>query len=80
MHVRMIACHPRADSYPAARAALEAAGHEVRLRDLNAGGFVPVMSAAEHRVTNAASENEASIAQEAADLRWAKALALVYAT
>ena len=52
MHVLMIACHPRADSYSAAlrdaaRAALEAAGHQVRLRDLHAEGFVPVMSAAD---------------------------------
>src|SRR4051794_18356352 len=85
MHVLMIACHPRADRYSAAlrdaaHAALEAAGHEVRLRDLHANGFVPVMSAAEHRVINAAGENEAFIAQEAADLRWAEALVLIYPT
>ena len=85
MHVLMIACHPRADSFSAAlrdaaRAALEAAGHEVRLRDLHADGFVPTMSAAEHRVTNTPGENEACVAQEAADLRWAEALVLVYPT
>ena len=85
MHVLMIACHPRADSYSAAlrdtaRAALEAAGHAVRLHDLHADGFVPVMSAAEHRVTNTPGANEACIAREAADLRWAEALVLVYPT
>jgi NAD(P)H dehydrogenase (quinone) len=85
MHVLMIACHPRADSYSAAlrdaaRAALEAAGHTVRLRDLHADGFVPVMSAAEHRVTNTPGANEAFITQEADDLRWAEALVLVYPT
>jgi putative NADPH-quinone reductase len=73
MHVLMIACHPRADSYSAAlrdtaRAALEAAGHAVRLHDLHADGFVPVMSAAEHRVTNTPGANEACIAREAAEL------------
>jgi putative NADPH-quinone reductase len=85
VHVLMIACHPRADSCSAAlrdeaRAALDAAGHEVRLRDLHAEGFVPVMSAAEHRVTNTSGANEALTAREAADLRWAEALVLVYPT
>ena len=85
MRVLMIACHPRADSYSAAlrdaaRVALQAAGHELRLHDLHADGFVPVMSAAEHRVTNRPGENEAFIAREAADLRWAEALVLVYPT
>ena len=70
----MIACHPRADSYSAAlrdaaRTALEASGHDVRLRDLHANGFVPTMSDAEHRVTNTPGANEACIAREAADLR-----------
>ncbi len=85
MRVLMIACHPRADSYStalrnAARETLAAGGHEVRLRDLAAEGFRPVMSAAEHRVTNTPGENEAFVAQEAADLRWAEALVLVYPT
>jgi NAD(P)H dehydrogenase (quinone) len=85
MHVLIIACHPRADSYSAAlrdavRAGLEAAGHELRLRDLHADGFVPVMSAAEHRVTNTPGANETCIAAEVDDLRWAEALVLVYPT
>lgn len=85
MRVLMIACHPRADSYSAAlreaaRAALAARGHEVRLRDLHAEGFVPTMSAEEHRVTNTAGANEVFVVQEATDLRWAEALVLVYPT
>ena len=85
MKVLVIACHPRADSYSAAlrdaaREALAAAGHEVRLRDLHGIGFVPVLSAEEHRVTNTPGANEAFVAQEAADLRWAEALVLVYPT
>jgi NAD(P)H dehydrogenase (quinone) len=85
MKVLMIACHPRADSYSAALrdaacGALAAAGHEVRLRDLHAEGFVPVMSVREHRVTNTPGANEAGIEQEVADLRWAEALVLVYPT
>ena len=81
----MIACHPRADSYSAAlrtaaQEGLAAAGHEVRLRDLHAEGFVPVMSAEEHRRADTPGENERGIGREAADLRWAEALVLVYPT
>lgn len=85
MRVLLIACHPRADSYgaalrDAAQGALLGAGHQVRLRDLYAEGFVPEMSAAEHRRANIPGENEAGIEGEAADLRWAEALVLVYPT
>ncbi|MFL5333206.1 MAG: NAD(P)H-dependent oxidoreductase [Geminicoccaceae bacterium] len=85
MHVLLIACHPRTDSYSAAlrqaaREALHGAGHDVRLRDLYAEGFIPAMSAEEHRRTNTPGENEAGIEPEIADLRWAEALVLVYPT
>jgi putative NADPH-quinone reductase len=85
MRVLMIACHPRADSFSAAlrdaaRAALEARGHTVELRDLHAEGFQPAMSAEEHRVTNSPGENEVFAADHIASLRAADALVLVYPT
>lgn len=81
----MIACHPCADSFSAALrdaacAGLDLSGQEVRLRDLHAEGFVPVMSAEEHQVTNMPGTNEALVARDADDLRWAEALVLVYPT
>ncbi|MFC7543168.1 NAD(P)H-dependent oxidoreductase [Siccirubricoccus deserti] len=53
MHVLLIACHPRPDSFSRAlsdtvRETLTEAGHTVELRDLHAEGFVPVMTAEEH--------------------------------
>jgi NAD(P)H dehydrogenase (quinone) len=85
MHILLIACHPRDDSYNAAlrrtvQATLEAKGHEVRLRDLYAEGFRPALSAAEHAVTNAPGVNRAGIEREVEDLHWAEALVLVYPT
>lgn len=81
----MLACHPRPDSYSvalreAARMALAEVGHDVRLRDLHAEGFVPVMSAEEHRRIHTPGENEVGIEREVADLRWAEALVLLYPT
>ncbi|RAI58996.1 NAD(P)H-dependent oxidoreductase [Roseicella frigidaeris] len=85
MHILLIACHPREDSYNAAlrqavQAALEGQGHEIRLRDLYAEGFRPALSAAEHRVTNEPGRNRAGIEREVEDLRWAEALILIYPT
>lgn len=85
MRILMVACHPRADSYSAAlreaaRTALQAAGHQVVLRDLYAEGFAPAMSAAEHARCHDAGRNEAGIEDHVADLRTAEALVLVYPT
>ncbi len=85
MRVLMIHAHPRADSYSAALreaalAALEAAGHEVELRDLYAEGFVATLSAAEHAVNGIAGANEAGIEDHVAALRCAEGLVLVYPT
>jgi len=85
MHVLMIACHPRADSYSAAlraavQGALEAAGHSVEVRDLHAEGFVPTMTAEEHRLCHTPGLNEAGIEDHVAALRRAEALVLVYPT
>ena len=52
MHVLLVYCHPRADSFcaalrDAAIGGLETAGHTVEIRDLYAEDFVPALSAEE---------------------------------
>jgi putative NADPH-quinone reductase len=83
MRVLMIFAHPRADSFAAAlrdttRAALEAAGHGVELRDLYAEGFAAALSAEERARYHTEGENEAGIEDHIAALRRAEALVLVY--
>ncbi len=82
--VLLVYCHPSPDSFVAAcrdraLAGLHTAGHEVRVTDLYADGFDPVMSPEERR-----THKEPGIAPElqryADDLRWAQALVLVYPT
>jgi putative NADPH-quinone reductase len=84
MRTLVVYCHPNPDSLVAAArdraiAGLERAGHEVRICDLYAEGFDPVMSADERR-----THTEPGVAPElqryADDLRWAEALVLVYPT
>jgi NAD(P)H dehydrogenase (quinone) len=84
VRVLVVHCHPNAESLVAAAkdralAGLHAAGHEVRLTDLYADGFDPMMSADERR-----SHKEPGVAPElqryADDLAWAEALVLVYPT
>ena len=85
MRVLMIHAHPRADSYSAAlrdtaRAALEAAGHVVELRDLYAEGFAAALTAQERAVYHTEGANEAGIEDHVAALRRAEALVLIYPT
>ena len=84
MRVLAIYCHPNPNSFVAAArdralAGLATAGHEVRLSDLYADGFEPVMSADERR-----THKEPGVADElkpyADDLAWAEALVLIYPT
>lgn len=85
MHVLLIFCHPRADSFSAALrdAAMEglrAAGHTVELRDLYAEGFDPALSAEERGRYHDVSDNLAGIEDHVASLRRADALLLVHPT
>ena len=82
--VLVVYCHPNPGSFTAAArdraiAALRAGGHELRLTDLYADGFDPMMSCDERR-----THKEPGIAPElqryADDLQWAQALVLVYPT
>ncbi|MGG5885975.1 NAD(P)H-dependent oxidoreductase [Falsiroseomonas sp. HC035] len=85
MRVLMIYCHPRPDSLcaalrDAAKAALEAKGHQVDLRDLYAEGFQPVLTAEERGRYHDPETNLAGIEDHVESLRRADALLLVHPT
>jgi putative NADPH-quinone reductase len=85
MRVLMIYCHPRPDSLCAAlrdtaKAALEAKGHQVDLRDLYAEGFQPVLTAEERGRYHDTQDNLAGIEDHVEGLRRADALLLVHPT
>jgi NAD(P)H dehydrogenase (quinone) len=82
--VLVVHCHPLPDGFiPAAlarvRAGLAESGADTRLHDLYAEGFVPELSAEEHR-THVEPGITADLGQHAADLRWCDTLILVYPT
>ena len=84
MKALVVHCHPDPSSFTAAvrdRAvtALTAAGHEVRVTDLYAAGFNPVLSATE-REHHLDPGPDPSVAGHAADLQWCDHLVLVYPT
>lgn len=85
MRVLVVYCHPCPESFTAAirdttLTALRQAGHEVRLLDLYAEGFDPVMSADERRAYHEPGVNEAPVAEHLAHLRWCEGLVFVYPT
>jgi len=80
----LVHCHPDPASFGAAtrdRAveALRARGDEVRVTDLYAAGFDPVMSA-EERDRHLEPGPDPSVAEYAADLQWCEQIVLVYPT
>jgi NAD(P)H dehydrogenase (quinone) len=86
MRILVVFCHPSGESFGAALcaeavAALEAGGHELRLRDLYRMGFDPVLSLEEWRDYLAQPQrNEARQADHIEDLRWAEGLVVIYPT
>jgi len=85
MRILLVKCHPCPSSYGAALAAraeatLAAAGHELRVTDLYAAGFDPVMGEAEWRDYHDEALNRIPVADHVADLTWAEALVFVYPT
>lgn len=85
MRVLVVYCHPCKDSFTAAvcaraLAALAQAGHEVRVLDLYAMGFDPIMQEAERRAYHTPGANERPVAEHLAELRWAQGLLFVYPT
>jgi putative NADPH-quinone reductase len=82
--VLVVYCHPDPDSFVAAcrdraLSGLATSGHEVRIADLYAEGFDPVMPA-EERLTHKEPGVAPVLERYAADLQWAQALVLVYPT
>src|SRR5262249_53255174 len=59
---------------------LRARGHEVRLVDLHAEGFDPVMPAGERRSYNERAPDDPLLAAHIDHLKWAEAILLVYPT
>lgn len=85
MHVLLIHCHPRGDSFSAALrdaaiAGLTSAGHTVEQRNLYAEGFDPVLSTRQRSVYFDAGGNALGLEDHVAALRRAEALVLVYPT
>ena len=85
MNILVIYSHPVPESFNAAIRdttveALGKAGHTVRLLDLHAEGFDPVMGCDERRAYHTRHENEARVADHLALLREAEGLIFVYPT
>ncbi|MBN9671092.1 NAD(P)H-dependent oxidoreductase [Roseibium aggregatum] len=85
MRVLVVFCHPCKESFNAAicktvTATLEENGHEVRLSDLYASGFDPVMSAEERRGYHAVEDNTIPVADHLADIMWCEGIVFVYPT
>ena len=85
MHVLLVYCHPRPDSFcaalrDAAKVALESAGHTVEVRDLYAEDFTPAMSAQQRGCYYDTTANMHGVEEHVAALRRAEALLLVYPT
>jgi len=85
MKALVIHCHPRPGSFNAAirdlvLAKLTAAGAEVRLRDLYAEGFQPVLTPDEWSGYLDSPANRAPVERHCADVQWCDTLIFVYPT
>ncbi|MBB3931598.1 putative NADPH-quinone reductase [Kaistia hirudinis] len=85
MRALVVYAHPVPESFGAAVrdtvvAALGEAGHDVRLVDLNAIGFNPVMSADERRHHFDQGVNEVPVADQIEHIKWCEMLVFVYPT
>jgi putative NADPH-quinone reductase len=85
MHVLLVYCHPKTDSFcaalrDAAQRGLESAGHTVESRDLYAEDFGAPMSAEQRARYYDEAENLRGVEDHVAALRRADALLLVYPT
>jgi putative NADPH-quinone reductase len=81
----VVYCHPCADSFSSAMkqtvvSALTASGHEVKLLDLYAENFDPVMCDQERRQYHDPGINEEPVADHIAAIRWCDTLVFVYPT
>jgi len=84
-HILVVHCHPVAESFVGAVqrrvvSVLRARGHEVRVIDLYAEGFSPVLSLDEWLLHQAPPEQKPWVQEHAALLRWADGLVFTYPT
>jgi NAD(P)H dehydrogenase (quinone) len=85
MRILLIQCHPSAGSFGAslaetARETLVGGGHELRVTDLYASHFDPVMLEPEWLRYNDEALNRAPVESHVDDILWAEALVFVYPT
>ncbi len=85
MRALVVHCHPNPDSFTAAvrdrvTAQLARAGAEVRLRDLYAEGFQPILTGAEWSGYLDTATNRAPVSDHCDDLMWCDTLIFVYPT
>jgi NAD(P)H dehydrogenase (quinone) len=85
MRALVVYCHPNPNSFNAAVRdlvidRLARAGAEVRLADLYARGFQPVLSGDEWQGYLSCPDNQSGVAEDVADLRWCDTLIFVYPT
>lgn len=85
MHVLLVYTHPVAESFTAAvrdaaLAELAAAGHEVRVSDLYAENFNPVMSRQDRLEYHDPKINTRLVSNHVANIQWAEALIFVFPT
>jgi putative NADPH-quinone reductase len=85
MRVLVVYCHPVPDSFcaavrDAAVGALSARGWDVRLVDLYAEGFDPVLGIDERRHYHDRAPTDPALAPHIENLKWAEAILFVYPT
>ena len=85
MRVLVVYCHPVPESFCAALRdavldTLRGRGDEVRLVDLYAEGFDPVLSADERRIYNDGAPTDPALSPYFEHLQWAEAILFVYPT
>ena len=85
MRALVVYCHPRETSFTAAvrdvvLRELDRVGAEVRLTDLYARNFDPILSAPEHEGYETCPDNCAPVQSDVDDLRWCDTLIFVYPT
>jgi putative NADPH-quinone reductase len=85
MRVLVVYCHPVPDSFcaavrDAAVGALTARGWDVRLVDLYAEGFDPVLGVDERRHYHDRAPTDPALAPHIENLKWAEAILFVYPT
>jgi len=85
MRALVVYCHPRRGSFTEAVRdvvldKLRGVGAEIRLHDLYAEGFDPVLSTYEHEIYEDEAINQQPVQKQCDDLQWADTLIFVYPT